>query len=62
LAQTAGAALVVPDMAQAVEQALALLMDAAGLQNAHTAAGRLALAHRGAAQRTALEVRDWLAG
>jgi 3-deoxy-D-manno-octulosonic-acid transferase len=60
LAQSAGAAWTVADMGQAVDRALALVDNTAALQQARTAALEMALAHRGAAERTALAVRALL--
>ena len=60
LALAAGAAWQVADMAHAVEQGLALVADPQALQAARTAALEMALAHRGAAERTAVAVRALL--
>lgn len=57
LAQEAGAAFEVQDLAQAVERATALVQDAAALQQARDAARSLGHANRGAALRTAQAVR-----
>lgn len=56
LALEAGAAFSVPDMAAGVQRALALVEDAPALATARQAALDMALAHRGAAQRTAVAV------
>lgn len=61
LAEEAGAAFTRDDMAQAVETALSLVQSEAGLAKAQAAARALGLAHRGAAQRTALAVQQLLA-
>lgn len=60
LAQEAGAAFEVQDLAQAVDQAVALVQDAAALQQARSSARSLGLANRGAAQRTAQAVQALL--
>ncbi len=60
LAVAAGAAFTRDDMAQAVETALSLVQSASDLATAQTAARTLVLAHRGAAQRTALAVQQLL--
>jgi 3-deoxy-D-manno-octulosonic-acid transferase len=57
LAQEAGAAQRLPDLAQALDAARALLMDAARRETLAQAALRFAQAHRGAAQRTAEAIR-----
>lgn len=62
LAAAAGAAFACGDLAQAVEQATALLHQPAALAQAHAAALGLGAAHRGAAQRTAQAVAAVLAG
>ena len=63
-AEQAGAALRVQDMAQALEQALALAADQATLGGRHAkmceAASGFARAHKGAAARTATFIRDRL--
>lgn len=56
LALAAGAAWQVDDMAQAVERALELVADPQALQGARAAALGMAVAHRGAAERTAVAV------
>ncbi|MCF8168348.1 MAG: 3-deoxy-D-manno-octulosonic acid transferase [Rhodoferax sp.] len=56
LAEQSGAAFVVQDMSQGLERALLLLGDPAALEQARCAAGQLANAQRGAAQRTAAAV------
>lgn len=61
LALEAGAAFSVPDMAAGVQQALALVADANALASARQAALDMALAHRGAADRTAVAVAGLLA-
>ncbi|APW42041.1 3-deoxy-D-manno-octulosonic acid transferase [Rhodoferax saidenbachensis] len=62
LAQAAGAAFVATDLAQAVDQAIALVQSPQALQQAEDAALALGLAHRGAAQRTAEAVIALLLG
>jgi 3-deoxy-D-manno-octulosonic-acid transferase len=57
LAQEAGAAFEVKDLAQAVDRAMALVQDDAALQQAGDAARSLGQANRGAALRTAQAVR-----
>ncbi len=57
LALEAGAAFVVNDLAQAVDQAVALVQDESALQNARHAARSLGTANQGAALRTAQAVR-----
>jgi 3-deoxy-D-manno-octulosonic-acid transferase len=61
LALEAGAAFTVPDMAAGVQRALALVSDAPALATARKAALGLAMAHRGAAERTAVAVAGLLA-
>lgn len=61
LAEEAGAAFTRDDMAQAVETALSLVQSESDLAKAQAAARALGLAHRGAAQRTALAVQQLLA-
>ena len=61
LAQAAGAAQRVPDMAAGVAAAQALLADSAALQAMRTAALGFVGAHRGAAERTAQAVLRWVA-
>ena len=56
LALEAGAAFTVPDMAAGVQRAMALVDDAPALATARQAALDMALAHRGAADRTAVAV------
>jgi len=60
LAEEAGAAFTRDDMAQAVDAALSLVQSDADLAKARAAARALGLAHRGAAQRTALAVQQLL--
>ena len=60
LAEAAGAAFTRDDMAQAVETALSLVQSESGLARAQAAARALSMAHRGAAQRTALAVQQLL--
>ena len=60
LALGAGAAFTVADMAAGVQQALALVDDATALAAARQAAIGLALAHRGAADKTAVAVTEVL--
>jgi 3-deoxy-D-manno-octulosonic-acid transferase len=60
LSLAGGAAFSVPDMTQAVQQALALLQTPADLTHAHTAALALNEAHRGAAGRTAKAIHQLL--
>ena len=60
LAQEAGAAFTRDDMAQAVDTAQSLVQSASDLAKAQAAARTLGLAHRGAAQRTALAVQQLL--
>ena len=62
LAVDAGAAQRASDMTQAVEMALVLARDAVHLQTARQAARTFSQAHQGAAQRTALAVRQLLLG
>ncbi len=62
LAQAAGAAFAVADMAQAVNKATALAQSVHDLAQARNAALALGEAHRGAAQRTAEAVRTLLLG
>jgi 3-deoxy-D-manno-octulosonic-acid transferase len=62
LAQTAGAAFAQADLSHAVDQALALVQSPLELQAARHAALALGQAHRGAALRTAVAVRDLLLG
>lgn len=61
LAQEAGAAFAVADMAQGLDRCGALLQSPADLQRAREAARSLGLAHTGAAQRTAEAVQHLLA-
>ena len=58
LSEAAGAAIRVQDMAQAVDKALALLADPASLQRAAEAGPAFALAHRGAAMKTAEAIAE----
>jgi 3-deoxy-D-manno-octulosonic-acid transferase len=60
LAEEAGAAFTRDDMAQAVATALSLVQSESDLAKAQAAARALGLAHRGAAQRTALAVQQLL--
>ena len=60
LAEEAGAAFTRDDMAQAVDTALLLVRSESDLAKAQAAARTLGLAHRGAAQRTALAVQQLL--
>jgi 3-deoxy-D-manno-octulosonic-acid transferase len=60
LAQSSGAAFALPDLPQAVDRALALVHSPAELEAARNAALALSQAHRGAALRTAVAVRDLL--
>ncbi len=60
LAVTAGAAFTVPDMALAVDAAIRLASSAVDLQQARTAARNMGETHRGAAQRTALAIKQLL--
>jgi 3-deoxy-D-manno-octulosonic-acid transferase len=60
LAEEAGAAFTRDDMAQAVDTALSLVRSESDLAKAQAAARALGLAHRGAAQRTALAVQQLL--
>ncbi len=60
LAVEAGAAFNRDDMAQAVDTALSLVQSESDLAKAQAAARTLGLAHRGAAQRTALAVQQLL--
>lgn len=60
LAEEAGAAFTREDMAQALDAALSLVQSEADLAKAQAAARALGLAHRGAAQRTALAVQQLL--
>jgi 3-deoxy-D-manno-octulosonic-acid transferase len=62
LAQASGAAFAQADLSHAVDQALALVHSPQELAQAHTAALALGQAHRGAALRTAVAVRDLLRG
>ena len=61
MAQQAGAALRVLDIAEGLDQAQRLLQDRSGHAQAAMAAHQFAQAHQGAAQRTACAVRDLLA-
>jgi 3-deoxy-D-manno-octulosonic-acid transferase len=62
LAHAAGAAVVEPDLAHAVDKALHMLGNPTALQQARAAAAGLSQVHRGAAQRTAEAVRLLLLG
>jgi 3-deoxy-D-manno-octulosonic-acid transferase len=60
LSEAAGAAIRVDDMAHAVRKALDLLADPPALSQAADAGPRFALAHRGAAMKTASAIADLL--
>ncbi|MEY4346411.1 MAG: hypothetical protein RL032_2243, partial [Pseudomonadota bacterium] len=60
LSVAGGAAFEVSDMAQAVSKALALVQSPADLSQAHASALALNQAHRGAAVRTAIAIRQLL--
>jgi 3-deoxy-D-manno-octulosonic-acid transferase len=60
LAKEAGAAFELPDMAQAMDAAYALLAESQQLLKARQAASDLSHTHRGAAKRTAEAVRNLL--
>jgi 3-deoxy-D-manno-octulosonic-acid transferase len=60
VAVAAGAAFEVPDLEQALNKAWSLLMSSTDLQEAADAARNVSQAHRGAAARTALAVRELL--
>jgi len=62
LAQAAGAAFEVGNLAQAIDTALQLLQSPAHLAQARLASLALSQAHRGAAERTARSVKALLLG